>query len=445
MAKAAHEQTTAADLTAILDSAKPQSTSKRLFRWVIALVVLAIVISGALYWRAQVNKPRTQYQTQEVTRGNLLVSVSATGNVKPTNQVDVGSELSGTIEEVYVDDNDHVQKGQTLARLDLSKLNDALARSRSALAADQARVVQSQATVQEQKANLERLLRVQQLSGGKVPSAAELDAAKAGEARAEADLVSARAVVAQDQAQVRSDQTNVQKATIKSPIDGVVLVRNVEPGQTVAASLQAPVLFTLAENLAQMQIEVQVDEADVGQVQKGQSATFTVDAYPNRHYVATVDRVSYGSKTEQGVVSYPTILSVNNDDLSLRPGMTASAQIRTAVRENVLRIPNAALRFTPQAAFGQNRPAGQESGGGGTLVQRLVPRFRQGRTRNENGGNSRKSATQKIYVLEGNRPVPITVQVGLSDGKMTEVQGANVKEGMKVITEATTTNAQRPS
>jgi HlyD family secretion protein len=438
MAKAAPDQNTAADLTAILESAKPHSTTKRIFRWLIAVAVLAIIAIAVFYWRAQANKPRIHYETQDVSKGNLVVTVSATGNVKPTNQVDVGSELSGTVEQVFVDDNDHVQKGQTLAVLDLSKLNDALARSRSALVADQARVQQAQATLQESRANLDRLQRVQQLSGGKVPSAAEMDTAKAAFARAEADQASARAVVAQDQAQVRSDQTNIQKATIKSPIDGVVLVRNVEPGQTVAASLQAPVLFTLAENLAQMQIEVQVDEADVGSVSKGQSATFTVDAYPNRHYKAIVDRVSYGSKTEQGVVSYPTILLVNNDDLSLRPGMTASALIRTATREDVLLVPNAALRFIPQTnSAAQNRP--QASGNSGSLVQRLVPRFRQNRSRAEGTGFSRKSSTQRIYVLEAGKAVPLTVQVGLSDGKMTEIQGGNLKEGMKVITEAVTT------
>jgi HlyD family secretion protein len=438
MAKVVPDQETA-DLNAILDSAKPHSTPKRLLRWLIVLVVIAILAIGIFYWRAQANKPRLQYQTQEIKRGDLVVTVSATGNVKPTNQVDVGSELSGTVEKVFVDDNDHVQKGQTMAVLDLSKLKDALARSRSALAADEARILQAQATVQESKSNLERLQRVQQLSGGKVPSAAEMDTAKAALARAQADESSARAVVAQDQAQVRSDETNIQKATIKSPIDGVVLVRNVEPGQTVAASLQAPVLFTLAENLAQMQIEVQVDEADVGDVRKGQSATFSVDAYPNRRYTAIVERVSYGSKTEQGVVSYPTILTVSNDDLSLRPGMTASAQIRTAVRNQVLLIPNAALRFTPQTSFGPNRQQqGQQDNG--TLVQRLVPRFRRNRTRNEGAGeNTRKGGTQKIWILQGEKPVPVSVQVGLSDGKQTEVQGENLKEQMKVITEATTT------
>jgi len=201
--------------------------------------------------------------------------------------------------------------------------------------------------------------------------------------------------------------------------------------------LQAPVLFTLAENLAQMEIEVQVDEADVGQVRAGQPATFTVDAYPNRSFVASVERVSYGSKTEQGVVSYPTILTVNNDDLSLRPGMTASAQIKTASRENVLLVPNAALRFTPQAAVGQNNTDQNGANGGGTLVQRLVPRFRRPRTREGGDETSRKSATQKIWVLQGERPVPVTVQVGLSDGKSTEILGGDLKQGMKVITEAT--------
>jgi HlyD family secretion protein len=436
MARTAYDETTENDLTAILNKAKPRSRTKRVIRWLMGFAIIALLVIGTLYWRAQTNKPKIQYQTQEVSRGDLVVTVAATGNVKPTNQVDVGSELSGTMETVFVDDNDHVHKGQILARLDLSKLNDALARSRATLNADEARVQQAQATVEESQANLERLQRVQKLSGGKVPSASEMDTAKATLARAQADEASARAVVQQDQAQVQSDETNVSKGTIRSPIDGVVLNRNVEPGQTVAASLQAPVLFTIAENLAQMEIEVQVDEADVGQVRAGQSAIFTVDAYPNRKYSAKVSRVSYGSQTEQGVVSYPTILTVNNDDLSLRPGMTASAQITTARRENVLLVPNSALRFTPQTAFGQNHTPSGETGGG-SLVQKLIPHFRRPRTHEFGNGSSRNNSTHKVWVLKGNHPAPITVQVGLSDGKSTEVESGDLKEGMNVITEAT--------
>ncbi|MDP2964075.1 MAG: efflux RND transporter periplasmic adaptor subunit, partial [Sulfurimicrobium sp.] len=258
--------------------------------WLIAVLALLMAVS-VFYLRARSTASAPQYLAEEVARGNLTVTVSATGNLQPTNQVDVGSELSGTIEAVLVDDNDRVQKGQLLARLDLSKLNDQVAKSGAALASAEAQVEQMRATVAESRANLARLRQVAELSGGKVPSKTELDTAQATLDRSIASEASARAAVTQAQATLKSDHTNLAKASIRSPIDGVVLARKVEPGQTVAASLQAPVLFTLAENLAQMELQVDVDEADVGQVHEGQTATFNVDAYAGRKYPASITRV----------------------------------------------------------------------------------------------------------------------------------------------------------
>jgi len=339
----------------------------RVLRWLIAVLALALIGGGFAWFRSgSTVDAAPRYQTEPLSQGNLRVTVSATGKLEPINQVDVGSELSGTIETVLVDYNDRVKKGQILARLDLAKLQDAIAKAKAALASTEAKVLQTVATVKESRANLGRLRHVAKLSGGKVPAPTELETAEATMERAIADEASARAAVEEARATLRSNETDLTKASIRSPIDGVVLERQVEPGQTVAASLQAPVLFTLAENLAQMELQVDVDEADVGQVREGQSATFTegqsatftVDAYPNRSYPARIGLVRFGAETVNNVVTYKTILNVNNDDLSLRPGMTATAEIVTTERENVLLVPNAALRFTPP------QPTEAQSGSG---------------------------------------------------------------------------------
>jgi HlyD family secretion protein len=394
-----------------------------------AVVAFVLLAAGVYLWSTRSASDAVQYRTEPVTRGALVVTVSATGNLQPTNKVDVGSELSGIVETVLVDDNDPVKKGQVLAQLDISRLTDQVARSRSTLAAAQARVLQAQATVTEAQANIERLRQVQQLSGGKVPSQAELSTAEATLARAHADEANARASVADASAALRSDETNLRKAAIRSPIDGVVLTRKVEPGQTVAASFQAPVLFTLAEDLRQMELQVDVDEADVGQVRDGQKATFTVDAYPGRRYPATVKRVGYGSQVKDNVVTYPTLLGVNNDDLTLRPGMTATAEITTIERDDALLVPNAALRFTPPEAA--SRPAAPSGG----IVSKLMPRLpRQAPRKSGNAGA--RSTEQNVYVLRNGEPVAVPVTVGASDGRNTEITRGDLAAGASVIVDA---------
>jgi HlyD family secretion protein len=401
-------------------------------RALVAALVVALGVGGYLYWRGHTATDTTQYRTEDAMRGNLVVTVTATGNLQPTNKVDVGSELSGIVEKVLVDENDRVKKDQVLAQLDLSRLTDQVARSRSGLASAQAKVVQTQATVREAEANLERLRQVQQLSGGKVPSKAEMSTAEATLARAHADEASARAAVADASAALRSDETNVRKASIRSPIDGVVLTRKIDPGQTVAASFQAPVLFTIAEDLSQMDLQVDVDEADVGQVRDGQQATFTVDAYPGRRYPAKVKRVDFGSQVKDNVVTYPTLLQVNNDDLSLRPGMTATAEITTIERNDVLLVPNAALRFTPPAPPAPPSAGNANSGG---LVSRLIPRVPRSAPRKATVKGA--GVEQNVYVLRDGVPVPIAVNVGATDGRHTEVTGGDLAAGTPVVVEAT--------
>ena len=398
--------------------------------WLAAAVLIALAALGYGFLRSDGKAQAPRYQTEEVRRGDLVVTVSATGNLQPTNQVDVGSEISGTIESVLVDDNDRVKKGQVLARLDTSRLQDQVAKSQAALAAAEAQVLQVQATGEETRANLSRLRQVAELSGGKVPSKAELDTAEANRKRAQANEANARAAVEQARAGLRSDETNLSKAIIRSPIDGVVLKRNVQPGQTVAASLQAPVLFTLAENLSQMELQVDVDEADVGQVREGQAATFGVDANPGRKYPARITRVRYGSQTKENVVSYLAVLAVNNADLSLRPGMTATAEITAAKRENVLQAPNAALRFTPPV------PSQPEKKSGGSLVGSLMPRPPAPTPSKSANGSSGKSDAHRVYVLKDGSPVAVPVTVGVTNGRTTEVTSDALTEGVPVITES---------
>lgn len=411
--------------------AKPARGRFKVLRWLVALALLAgLAAGGWAYFHSRAEtQAAPQYQTEPLSQGNLRVTVSATGKLEPINQVDVGSELSGTIETVLVDDNDRVRKGQVLARLDVTKLQNQIAKSKAALVSAEAKVLQTVATVKEARANLGRLRQVAKLSGGKVPAPTELEAAEAKVERAIADEASARAAVEEARATLRTNETDLAKASMRSPIDGVVLARKVEPGQTVAASLQAPVLFTLAENLAQMELQVDVDEADVGQVHEGQSATFTVDAYPNRSYPARIQQVRFGAEKVNNVVTYKTILNVDNDDLSLRPGMTATAEIVATERENVLLVPNAALRFTPPPP-----PDAQSSSGG--LVASLLPRPPRGLAPRRQSGNARgaRSAVRQIWVLRDGQPVAMSVTIGSSDGRMTEVTGEGLAPGLPVIT-----------
>jgi HlyD family secretion protein len=274
-----------------------------------------------------------------------------------------------------------------------------------------------------------RLEEVFRASGGRVPSGSELDSARAASARAAAAEASARANAAEAEAALRANETNLRKSSIRSPIEGVVLARSVEPGQAVAASLQAVTLLTLAEDLRQMKLQVNVDEADVGQVAPGQKATFTVSAYPTRRYPATISRVGFGPTTKDNVVTYLAELAVDNGDQSLRPGMTATASIVTVQRQDALLVPNAALRFNPDAAA--NAAAAAAAGGSGGIAARLLPRMpRSGAPRS---AGTDTSQVRQVWVLQDGKPQALPVTPGASDGRHTEVTSERLREGMQVI------------
>ncbi len=415
-------------LAAIAEGRAEGGSRRRKKLWLTTGAALLLVM-GYCATRSRGRGAAGGFRTELVTRGELIVRVTATGKLQPVNKVDVGSEVSGLVEQVFVEENDYVKKGQVLARLDVSKLQDAVVNSRAALTSAEAGVLQAKASVQEAQANLSRLRQVAELSGGKMPSKAELETAEATLARALANQASAGAAVEQARASLRSAETNLSKASIRSPVDGVVLSRAVEPGQTVAASFQVATLFTLAEDLKKMKLEVDVAEADVGQVRDGQRARFGVDAYTNRKYQAEVRRVGLGSQTTSGVVTYKTVISVANDDLTLRPGMTATAEITTIEHKDALLVPNAALRFTPPAT---PAPAQQQS-----ILSRLLPRPpRFGSRANAANGKNVQGGSGQVYVLDSGVPTAVPVSIGPSNGRLTEVTSAALKEGAAVITEA---------
>lgn len=412
---------------------------KRVVKW----LLLALLVIAALYWFFGRNGAKAPvYKTQAVTQGDIVVTVTATGNLEPRNQVDIGSELSGTLRAVNVDVNDVVKAGQVLAVLDTSRLNAQVLQASSSLASAQARVQQADAAAKQSHANYQRLLKVRELSNNKIPSQQDMDVAEAGIAQADGEIAAAKAAVAQARASLEAVQTDLSKTKISSPINGVVLVRSVELGQTVAASFSAPVLFTLAEDLKKMELHVSVDEADVGSVQVGQTATFSVDAFPNRRFSAHITQVHFASNNTQkssssstssassatstGVVTYETVLEVDNSELLLRPGMTATAEIVTTSIKDALLIANAALRFTPpgEEAMGGARPQGAT----GSPLSAIMPQMGRrppGAGGGGGGGGGQPGAggrrMGRAWILEDNKPALVLFKPGATDGRNTQV------------------------
>ena len=420
------------DIATLLGEPATRPWYRRAPSW-IGLLVLLLAGAGWWFWQArQVAQAAPLYSTQVAARGNLTLSVTANGTLQPTRSVNIGSELSGTVLKVHVDVNDRIRKGQVLVELDTSKLRDQILRSRATLAAANARVAQTAATVAEARASLARFEEVARLSGGKVPSKAELDSGRATLERALADNASARAGVADAQAALSTDEINLSKASIRAPSAGVVLTRSVDPGNAVAASLQAVTLFTVADDLAQLRLLVNVDEADVGSVRTGQDARFTVSAYPNRRYPARITRVAYGSTITDNVVTYQTQLDVDNGDLSLRPGMTATATIVAVQRTDVLLVPNSALRFAPAAAAEGATAA--RSG----IAASLIPRMPRGTTRRPAAASANGAQARQVWVLRDGVAVSVRVVPGISDGRMTEITAGELQAGMEVITDQKT-------
>ena len=406
----------------LLGEERQTGMSKRK-RWALGFVTVAIIAAVSLWMGNKDAAPR--YLTEAVKQGVLQVEVTANGTLEAEQEVTIGSELSGIVEKVFVDVNDAIKEGQVLIELDTAKLKASVEKAKAALASAQAAQKEAQATLNEANAKYKRLLNVRKLSGGKTPAQTELDEQAAVVARSQASVDTAAAQIQTAQAELETAQTDLTKAYISSPIDGVVLARSVEPGYAVAASLQAVELLTLASDLKTLDLEIDVDEADVSVVKPGQKATFTVSAYPNKNFPATLTKVAYGpTESETNVVTYTAYLKVTNNELLLRPGMTATARIVTEQRQNALLVPNTALRFAPSV-----------SKGSGSAVDTLMmgpPRSSNKVSKEVGGVTTQRKNT--VWVLRSGSAQEIDIITGASDGTYTEVISGDLKEGDLVIT-----------
>lgn len=394
-------------------------------RWallVLVFVVVGVAFSGIQWWRnRQGAAPRFEYVTAPAVRGTLRATVTATGTLKALDQVDVGAEVSGKVRKVFVDFNERVEADQPLCEIDAATYRAARDQARAQLAASEAQVLNARASVDEARVEVERS---HALAREGLTTAQQVVAAEATLKRAEASHEAARSEVTLGRAALKSAQTMLDKTVIKSPIAGIVLSRQVEPGQTLAASFQAPVLFTLARDLTKMELEVSIDEADVGQVREGQPATFTVDTYPDRVYSAELTSIHNTASVQDNVVSYQAILRVDNRDASLRPGMTATVTVTTGTRENALLVPNAALRFTPPSAI-------PTRGGGPPFLRLGRTEKPEHATRVRPENKTEKKA--RVWLADGDTPKAVSVRTGLSDGEHTEVLDTKLKPGARLI------------
>lgn len=409
----------------LLKGAKPSIRARTLT----ALLVAAVAAGGIWYFGYADKNDLPTYRTVAVAKGDLEVTVTANGTLNPVRTVSIGSELSGIVRKVNVDVNSQVKAGDVLIELDDANLKAKLNQAKASLASARAALAEAQATEVEARAKMARYEELNKASGGKLPSRTELDVQRAAVLKSAAGVLSAKAAIQNAQASVETTQTDLEKAFIKSPVDGVVLARSVEPGYAVAASLQAVELLTVATDLRELELQVDVDEADVGQVKDGQKATFTVASYPNKRFAAELTKVAFGStkSTTDNVITYTAYLKVKNPQLELRPGMTATATIQTAERNEVLLVPNTALRFRPRTA------AAAQSG----ISSMMGPPHRMsGAKKSQEVTLNQTQRTQTVYVVGADgRAQSKDVVTGLTNGRMTEVVSDDLPEGTKVITD----------
>ena len=417
------------DIYALIGMRDDQSPLRsRLWVWIgLGLAASAMILGVSFLSDTTGGGNAAAYLTTPVLRADLTVTVTATGTTQPRNEVSVGIEVSGTIAEVFVDHNDSVEQGELLAGLDTTILSAQAAQADASLQVAKAAQQEAEATVLQTESELARMLRLRDARGGVLPSEQDLDATKAARDRAVASVKSAEAQVAQAEAQLAVKQTELAKAQVISPIDGIVLSRRVDPGQTVAATLQTPELFVIAEDLTEMELRIEIDEADVGQVRQGQPALFTVDAYPDEEFAAEITQVRYAPISSAGVVTYEAILSVDNSDMRLRPGMTATAIITVQEIQDALLVPNAALRFSPSV---DKESDGSDSRG---ITSALIPRIPSGSAA---PASTYQSKQRVVWVLAGDEePRQVTIGIGSTDGVLTQVLSGSLEEAARVIVE----------
>ena len=411
--------------------------SKRLRYVLIAAAAVALVVA-VVAWRGSAgNKPKTQMETTRLERGRIVAKVTASGTLSAIVTVQVGSQVSGRIAELRADFNSPVTKGQLIAKIDPALFQATVEQQRANLAAAQGNLAKAKAQAVDAQRQADRS---QALAAKKLIAQADADTAQSNADALTAGVAAAEGQVAQTRAALHSAEVNLAYTDIRSPTSGVVISRNVDVGQTVAASLSAPTLFVIAEDLAQMQVDTSVAEADVGRLKAGMEATFTVDAYPSEAFKGKVRQVRNAPQTVQNVVTYDAVIDVGNPDLKLKPGMTANVTFVYAEKGDVLKVPNAALRFKP--------PAGMLGDGG--AAGRTGPRAEgQGAAARPEGtgaggGPGGKPAARgpetldrrTVWVLKGGAPAPVKIRTGISDGSFSEVLEGELEAGAEVIVDA---------
>ena len=371
----------------------------------VVIVIIAAVAAFVLF-RNKGSEPK--YRTDKIVKGDIITTVTATGTVNAVTTVLVGTQVSGTIKQLYVDFNSAVKKGQIIAQIDPALFDEQVAQAQANLLAAKANVEKAEASLVDAKRTRDRNA---ELFAKNLIARSDLDTADTNYETAKASVSAAKAQVAQADAALRNTQTNLGYTRIVSPVDGTVVSRNVDVGQTVAASFQTPTLFTIAQDLTKMQIDTSVDEADIGKVKVGQDVEFTVDAYADVTFKGKVGQVRIAPITVQNVVTYDVVVTVDNPDFKLKPGMTANVSIIVAEKKDILRIPNAALRFKPAERTKAKQP---QKGAG-------------------------------IWILENGKPKRVPLTVGISDGNFTELVAGELREGQDVITEESLSKTKGPT
>ena len=406
---------------------------------VLGLCVLATGGIGFWQWRKSVAASAVpRYETVAIDRGPIVAKVTATGTLSALVTVQVGTQVSGRIKEINVDFNSAVKKGQVIARIEPALFAAALESARANFLAAQGSIAKLEAQAENAKLQYDR---AEQLFERKAIAQADLDTARATMRAANGDVVAARGNQAQARAALNQAQVNLDYTTIKSPTTGVVISRSVDVGQTVAASLAAPTLFLIAEDLTKMQVDTSVAEADIGKLKSEMDATFTVDAYPSRTFKGKIRQIRNAPQTQQNVVTYDAVIDVSNAGLELKPGMTANVTFIYDHRDSALRVANAALRFQPpaelaRAAFGMSGGGGSRGGGGPRGGGSSEGGGRRGGGRQGGGAGGETPDRRTLWVLRGPTPTPVRVRAGVSDGTNTEIETTELREGDRIVTDA---------
>ena len=400
-----------------------------------ALITLVLLLAaggaGFAYWRMGNSTKEPPYLTVPASKANVRQVVSSTGTLQAVTTVIVGSQVSGTIAKLNADFNTKVTKGQLVAQLDEAKFAARVEETRANLLSAQASLAKTKVSVEDAERTLKR---TKELKQRELVSQSELDAAQTNFDAARSQLNVAQAQVGQAQAALNQASIDLGYTVIRSPVDGIVISRNVDVGQTVAASLSAPTLFTIANDLTRMEVHTNVDEADVGNIREGQDVSFTVDAHPNRRFRGKVHQVRNAPQIIQNVVTYDAVVRINNKELLLKPGMTANVQFLVSEKEDVLTIPNMALRFKPPEEKNEAQDLLRQEQG------RAAPRVGQRRTSRSGGTGGGPGAAEgprvrevKIYVMKDGKAKPVEVQAGITDGSKTEVIAGTLNENDPVI------------